>query len=650
MYTPDLHRQINEHLQECGLDISGADNLFYVRFLANTTTLHHLFGELYGTQPERERFFSALLTCITNAYINRPVLLRQLDIRKDKQGDWHLSNEIAGMSLYVDRFCGTLETLESKLDYFGQLGVNLLHLMPLMKSPPEASDGAYAVSDFRQVNERFGSMEALEKLREAMNRRGMYLMLDIVLNHTSDQHAWARKARSGQKEYQEYYYMYPDREIPDRFDAAMPEIFPESAPGNFTYIEECRRWVMTVFHHDQWDLNYTHPAVFLDMLDNIYFYANTGVDILRIDAPAFLWKRPGTSCQNLPEAHTLLCLIRCCVEIATPGMALLGEAIVAPREIMRYFGSGFYTGRECDFTYNATHMALQWDALATGDVRVMMAAQPLLLQKPFGCSWINYTRCHDDIGLGYEDDMIEQAGYTPYDHRKFIKNYYSGIAPGSPAKGALFSVNPKTQDARISGTLASLCGLEKSIDEQEHDAIDLSIRKILLMQAHSFFLGGVPMLYYGDEVGYTNDYSYLRDAAKNYDNRWMHRPVIDWKRQKNVKVKGTVECRIFEGTRRLLELRRKIPAVADLRNTLWIDCHNPRVAGYCRKGTTGSLCCFFNFSDTGTTIAWSVMAQVLEEVPDQCFEHLGGRELSAASLHGMLHLEPYQFLLLDTAH
>ena len=147
-------------------------------------------------------------------------------------------------------------------------------------------------------------------------------------------------------------------------------------------------------------------------------------------------------------------------------MALLGEAIVAPTEIMKYFGTGRYTAEECDFAYHATQMALQWDALATGDIRVMMAAQHAILGKPFGTSWITYTRSHDDIGLGYEDYMIEEPGWNAFGHRNFLKDYYSGIFPGSPASGALFSSNPKTGDARISGTLASLCGLENSIEKR----------------------------------------------------------------------------------------------------------------------------------------------------------------------------------------
>jgi amylosucrase len=281
----------------------------------------------------------------------------------------------------------------------------------------------------------------------------------------------------------------------DVMDETMPEIFPESSPGSFTYDEKSDKWVMTVFHQYQWDLNYTNPRVFVEMLGNVFFYANLGVDVVRIDAPAFIWKQVGTTCQNLPEAHQLLQLIKMCVEVATPGMAILGEAIVAPAQIMAYFGTGRYATHECDFAYNATQMAVQWDALATGDIRIMNNAQHELQRKPLGTTWLTYTRCHDDIGLGYDDYMIEQAGFTPYDHRMYIKNYYGGTFPGTPARGALFAINPKTQDARLSGSLASLCGLESAIEAKDVALIQTSIDKILLMQAQSIFVGGLPMLF-----------------------------------------------------------------------------------------------------------------------------------------------------------
>ena len=280
-----------------------------------------------------------------------------------------------------------------------------------------------------------------------------------------------------------------------------------------------------------------------------------------------------------------------------PGMAILGEAIVAPKEIMKYFGTGLFTARECDLAYGATHMALQWDALATGDTRVMLAAQHEILQKPYGTSWITYTRCHDDIGLGYDDYMIQHAGFDPFQHRKFLMEYYSGGYPASPASGALFSVNPKTNDARISGSLASLCGLEKALLSKDSAAIDLAIGRILMMQAHSFLIGGIPMIFYGDEAGYTNDYSYLEDPGKDYDNRWMHRPVIDWEKNKRIEEQGSTEERVYSATRRLIAIRNKLPMIADAKNLTWLTPHNIHVAGYLRTLENRRVYCLFNFSD-----------------------------------------------------
>lgn len=645
MYNYGLHQQINSAIQDAGIDIGGEDNLFYTRFMANAAPLFELYMQLYEHHPKAEKNFSQLTDTIINAYRQRPDVLKERDYKKTGEDHWFLSNQLAGMSLYVDRFCDNLETLGQKLDYFENLGVNLLHLMPIFESPAGESDGGYAVSDFRKVDQRFGTLEDLKSLQQEMQQRNMYLMLDIVLNHTSHQHEWAKKARAGEKKYQDYYYFFNDRSLPDQYDSTMPEIFPEAAPGNFTYIPECKKWVMTVFHQYQWDLNYTNPHVLVEMLDTIFFFANLGVDVLRIDAPAFIWKQLGTTCQNLPQAHTILRLIKQCVEIASPGMALLGEAIVAPKEIMNYFGTGDFLAKECDFAYNATHMALQWDMLATGDTKVMLAAQHELLRKPFGTSWITYTRCHDDIGLGYDDYMIEQAGYNPYEHRKFLKEYYSGEYNGSPAKGALFSSNPKTGDARISGSLASLCGLEKSIDASNPDAINTSIQKIILMQAHSLFLGGLPMLFYGDEAGYTNDYSYLQDEGKSYDNRWMHRPRIDWNKNNRTKQSGAIEQQIFSATQKLISLRKALPMVADHSNLQWMTPHNIHVAGYIRQLGEKKLFCLFNFKDKASYLTWYAFKE--QDKPSKLRDHWSGETLSVGEDREYLIIPPYGFLLLE---
>ena len=645
MYNHQLHQQINAILTEEEIHISGSDNLFYTRFIANAAAIHALFYEIYGRRGDAPDFFAKLIRLVAHAHLQRSAALKNRDDEKLEKGSWFLRNEIAGMSLYVDRFCGTLTNLGQKLDYFNELGVNLLHLMPLFESPPGESDGGYAVSDFRSIDKRYGTLEDLKVLQQKMMEQEMYLMLDIVLNHTSHKHRWAEKAKDGDRHYQHYYYMYDDRSVPDQYEKTMPEIFPASSPGNFTYDQQMGKWVMTVFHNYQWDLNYTNPAVFIEMLDTIFFYANLGVDILRIDAPAFIWKQLGTTCQNLPQAHALLRLIKQCVQVAAPGMALLGEAIVSPSEIMKYFGTGLFTARECDLAYNATHMALQWDALATGDTRVMLAAQHEIMQKPYGTTWITYTRCHDDIGLGYEDYMIEQAGYDPFRHRQFLKNYYTGQGD-SPATGALFSSNPKTGDARISGSLASLCGLEKAIAAKDDVAIDIAIRKICLMQAHSFFIGGIPMLFYGDECGYTNDHSYLQDPGKSYDNRWMHRPLIDWNKNERRIVAGTTEHKVFSATQELINLRKKLTCIADHKNLTWLATNSRHVAGYLRSYEEQKLYCLFNFSVERCELNWNVF-KGHGVMPVRMYDHWEGKDYVVVGDKGVFHLDPYKFLILQ---
>lgn len=645
-FNKDLHEYVNKIVARKKIDMMGKDNDFYTRLMSNIDTIDHLYREIYGHNPSADEQYEALINTMIDAHLCRSKDLRENDIAKIDKGIWFLSNEIVGMSLYVDRFCENLKNLSQKLVYFENLGVNFLHLMPLFESPEGESDGGYAVSNFRKIDQRFGDLHDLLNLRKEMQKKGMYLMIDIVLNHTSHHHEWANKAKEGDKKYQDYYYMYDDRWLPNQYDEKMPDIFPESSPGNFTYNEECKKWVMTVFHSYQWDLNYRNPSVLREMLDNILFYANMGVDILRIDAPAFIWKETGTTCQNLPQAHTLLRLIKQCVMVTAPGMALLGEAIVAPKDIMKYFGTGAFTAKECDVAYNATHMALQWDMLASGDTRVMLAAQHEILQKPYGTTWINYTRCHDDIGLGYDDYMIEHAGRNPYEHRKYLKDYYAGFLWNSPSRGALFSSNPKTGDARISGSLASLCGLEKAIDEGNEYQIELSIRKILLMQAHSFFLGGIPIIFYGDELGYTNDYSYLNDPGKSYDNRWMHRPIIHWEKNRKIDEPGSIEYIIFQATKKLISLRKKLFHVGDHKNLTWLSPHNHHTAGYVRTYDEKKMYGIFNFSDQTVYLTWYAFKEHGTFKPI-LYDYWKEKSYTIGLDNDFLVIEPYGFHLME---
>lgn len=487
------------------------------------------------------------------------------------------------MALYANAFAGDLRGLGKRLGYLQELGVNLLHVMPILKCPPGASDGGYAVSDYRDVDERVGSLDDLRALARQLRRRDMLLTLDVVVNHVSDQHEWARRARAGEARFRDYFYIFENRDIPDMFEESMPEIFPETAPGNFTWNAEMERWVMTVFNDYQWDLNYGNPAVFVEMLDILLYWANQGADILRLDAVAFLWKKIGTTCQNEREAHLILQLLKDCCQVTAPGVLFIAEAIVAPVEIIKYFGEDAVIAKECEIAYNATFMALLWDAVATRNAQLLNQGIRNLPDKLDRATWLNYIRCHDDIGLGFDDADIRHAGYEPRSHRRFLVDWFTGNYQGSPARGQLFGNNVKTGDARISGSLASLAGLESALEQGDDEAIDQSVRLILLLHGMIMSFGGIPLLYYGDEIGMLNDFSYMNDEEKAGDTRWIHRPMIDWDKAERRHRHGTPEQRLFDGISRMIAVRKCTPAFADFNNRELIDTGNPHLFVYIRS-------------------------------------------------------------------
>jgi amylosucrase len=487
------------------------------------------------------------------------------------------------MALYTDGFAGNLQGLKKKLGYLQELGVNLVHIMPVLKCPKGASDGGYAVSDFRDVDERAGTLEDIASLAESMRRRNMLLTLDVVVNHTSDEHEWAQRARQGEQKYRDYYYIFDDRVVPDMFEETMPEVFPENAPGNFTFDETMNKWVMTVFNTYQWDLNYSNPAVFIEMLDIILFWANQGADIVRLDAVAFLWKKIGTTCQNEREAHLILQLMKDCCQVTAPGVLFIAEAIVAPVELTKYFGEDAVIAKECEIAYNATFMALLWDTVATKNAKLLNHGIHSLPDKLERATWLNYVRCHDDIGLGFDDVDIIRAGYQPLQHRRFLLDYFTGEYDDSPARGRPFARNEKTGDARISGSLASLAGLEAALESGDENAIQQSIDTILLLHAMIMSFGGIPLLYYGDEIGTLNDGQYLDDRDKAQDNRWMHRPTIDWQKVALRSQHGSVQQRIFDGLKKMIAVRKSTPAFADYNNRELLQTDNPHLFSFLRS-------------------------------------------------------------------
>jgi len=583
MYEQVSHSLLNEIMTRLNPDIKSKDlRHFYTRLGANFYSIYTLFQLLYGSRDDFRAQAQCLVETMARQYILRADELKQKDLEREKDHNWFLSQKWTGMALYTDGFAGDLKNLISKAPYFQDLGVNMVHILPIMESPVGHSDGGYAVSDYRRVDSRVGTMEDLNNLAREFSKRDILLTLDVVLNHTSNEHEWARKAMQGDESYQDYYYVFDNREIPDMFEETMPEIFPETEPGNFTYIEEMDKWVMTVFKNFQWDLNYSNPAVFIEMMDVILFWANQGADIVRLDAVAFLWKKIGSTCQNEYEAHLILQLMKDCCQVTAPGVLFIAEAIVAPVEVAKYFGEDAINAKECEIAYNATYMSLLWDAVATKSTKLLELGIKSLPDKLERATWLNYVRCHDDIGLGFDDTDISLAGYEPIAHRRFLIDYFTGEFKNSAARGKPFGHNAKTGDARISGSLASLVGLETALENGDPQAIDDAIKNIILLHGMIMSFGGIPLLYYGDEIGTTNDYRYIQDERKSGDTRWMHRPKFNWQKAELRNRPNTVENRIFSALKKMIAVRKEVPAFADFNNRELHDSGNPHIFAFCR--------------------------------------------------------------------
>lgn len=580
--------------------------------------LFALLYELYGDRYDFFYHLEQIATTAASSWRDRPQLLRDVDEKRIHDPDWFQSEKIVGGALYVDLFSENLGRLRESIDYFKDLGLTYLHLMPLFAVRPGDNDGGYAISNYRSVDPRLGTIDDLRQLADDLREAGICLVLDFVFNHTADDHHWAKKAQSGDREYQQFYYIFPDREMPDRYEATLREIFPTVRRGNFTWHDGMERWVWTTFNSFQWDLNYRNPAVFRAMLEEMLFLANTGVDILRLDAVAFIWKQMGTSCENLPQAHTIIRAYNTLARIAAPGLVFKSEAIVHPDDVVKYISAD-----ECQISYNPTLMALLWESLATREVKLLKKTMSHRHRLPPHTAWVNYLRCHDDIGWTFDDQDAAEVGINGYDHRQFLNHFYTGQYEGSFARGVPFQHNPETGDMRISGTMASLAGLELAIEKDDPQLVEEAIRRMILLQGVTLSIGGIPLLYLGEEWGMLNDYDFVKDPAKAGDTRWVHRPKMKWEFLKELEDHyggngNSVRARIYTSTRRMIELRKQLPALSGQLMEL-IPLINPHVLGFVRMFEGHRMLVLANFSEhpqkvSGNIIRTAGMGRFYEDV------------------------------------
>jgi amylosucrase len=620
------------------------EKLFELRLERSRRDLFDMLERLYGRHPGYARFRNDVEKTMRAAWSRRPNDLKWLDMKRDLEPDWFQRPDMVGYVFYIDRFAGNLTGVLSKLDYLEEIGATYVHFMPCLKPRPGDSDGGYSVMDYRAINPAYGTMKDFEKVATALRSRGISLCIDMVLNHTAREHAWAVAARKGDREKQDYYLIFDDRTLPDAYEETLLEIFPDTAPGSFTFDATLEKWVWTTFNTHQWDLNWANPQIFIEIIDIMFHLANKGVDVLRLDAVAFMWKRMGTRCQSEPEVHMILQAVRAACHIVCPAVIHLEEAIVCPKEMLPYLGRGAHDGKEGNLAYHNSLMVQFWSALAARDTTLMTHVLgthfPTVLQN---ATYATYIRCHDDIGWAITEDDAEAVGATGPGHRAFLSDFYEGVFPGSFSRGVLFGVNEETGDKRISGSFASLAGLERALEAGDTVAVGRAVERILLGHALIAAYGGVPLIYMGDEIAAMNDYRYRDNPDHAHDSRWVHRPRMDWNTVARI-LNGDADCpeaRVWHGVRHLMARRKATPELHAAHPTRipW-----PPVKGVfalVHDAPTGALLCLFNFTEEtiGVPGEWALSEGVSRF-------HDALTDLPAKLKDGKVLLAPYGFVWL----
>ena len=574
------------------------DERYLMRLARHHDELRWLYMELYGNDD----MFGELVQQMKWWYDQRDPVLKKLDCEREEKGAWYRAHTMLGMQMYIDNFAGTIKGVIKHLDYIERCHVNYLHLMPFLDTPADKSrsDGGYAVSDFRRVKPELGTMDDLAELARKCHERGISLCMDFVMNHTSEDHEWARRARAGEGEYMSRYFFCDNQAIIDQYTRDVPQVFPTTAPGHFTYLPELGQSVMTQFYPYQWDLNYRNPRVFNEMMYNFLFLANQGMDIIRIDAVPYIWKQLGTNCRNLPQVHTIVRMMRMIGEIVCPGIVLLGEVVMAPVEVVPYFGT--VEKPECHMLYNVTTMATTWNTVACRDTRLLRRQLEAICSLPREYTFLNYLRCHDDIGWGLDYATLSEWGMREVPHKQYLNEYFQGFTPGSVSRGELYNADPVTGDARFCATTASMCGIEAAGFEGNDEAMEIAIRKDIMLHAYMLTQSGLPIIYSGDEIAQVNDYTYKDDPEKAADSRYIHRGVFPWALTQNIEKPGTVQHELF-GALDALERIRRENAIFDGDAEMSIGAYSdPSILWISRRANGRELSAIFNFSDNPRTV------------------------------------------------
>jgi amylosucrase len=554
---------------------------------------------LYGDRGDVEAIISAAESLTLKARDTRPAPLKALDAARQETPKWFVRPGRPAYCTYVDRFSADLKSCIDRIPYLSELGVGLFHPLPLLKPREGDSDGGFAVANYREVDPRLGTFADLKDFAHALRMHDMSLVLDVVCNHTAKEHVWAKGWLAGDPAYADFYIRLDSQGEMQAWNQHLSDVFPDTAPGSFSWDDTANGWVWTTFYPFQWDLNYANPRVFLAMLEVLFDLANAGVEGFRLDSAAYLWKIKGTICRNLPQAHDILKAFRDYLSLAAPGVFLLAEAIEGLDEVLEYFGDNA-TQSECDLAYDNTPMTALWGALAEGRAQVMADALHLSARKPAHGTWLNYARCHDDI--------IWQAlnGWVDQDRLWHWSDYYAGKG-ASFAKGLAFQAP--------AGLAPSTCGMAASLCGVGHDG--LGIERLKLIYSITYALDGVPMLYMGDELALMNDTHFGDDPEKVAELRWLHRPLMDWSIAEGRHDATTPAGAMFGHIKSLNQALSALPNWANSAPATAIATTDDRLLHIERRLPSGLFKCLANMS--GETLSLDSDLHGIDQIGGQYF-------------------------------
>ena len=465
---------------------------FIDKFSMYYDELKWLYIELYNN----EFTFSRLCDNMEKAYSKRSADLKKLDKVREEDKQWYKSPDMVGTMIYADDFADTLSGVQKKLGFVQKLNINMLHLMPFLDSPKAASDNGKAVSNYKKIRSDLGKMEDLKSLAQACHRKNICICSDFIMNHTSSSHIWAKKAQNGEGEYMSRYFFYDNPDIPNSYDLTVPQVYPATAPGNFTYIPEIDHFVMTTFYPYEWDLNYSNPKVFNEMVNNLLFLANQGIDMFKLKDISYIWKEIGTNCRNLKQVHTIIRMLRIITEVVCPGVLLMGDAEGSLEDIVSYFGTE--DKPECHLVIDKDASDTIWHTMATGNCKLIKRRLDKVNTVSKDNIFVNYLRSFDPIDWRLDYDILKEDEIDPAAHRKYLNDFFTGKITEGIAYGEIVNDDPIVMEDKLEGSVMALCGLKTVSASLDDSSIETAIRKIILLYAYLMMEAGIPWVHCAD--------------------------------------------------------------------------------------------------------------------------------------------------------